>query len=49
VDQDTIKRIEGIEARLQVVEAVVEDAKAKVAAFAKGPGSKILATLGLKL
>jgi hypothetical protein len=45
---DTDERLGRIEARLEAVERVIEDAKAKFDVFARGPGRKMLTVLGVK-
>lgn len=46
---DTEERLAAIERRLETVEKIVADAQAKLAAFAAGPGKKVLAMMGVKL
>jgi hypothetical protein len=44
---DSEERLRKIEDRLAAVERIVADAQQKFETFAKGPGKKILRTLGI--
>lgn len=46
---DTEQRLADLESRMAAVEGIVQDAMDKAAAFAAGPGKKVLAMLGVKL
>jgi hypothetical protein len=44
---DTNERLRLLEERLAVLERIVAEAQARFDAFARGPGKKILRTLGI--
>lgn len=46
---DTEERLAAVERRLESVERIVADAQERLAAFAAGPGKKVLGMLGVKL
>lgn len=46
---DTEQRLEALEKRVEAVEGILKDAQDKFAAFAAGPGKKVLGMMGVKL
>jgi hypothetical protein len=46
---NTEERLARLEQRIEAIEKIIADTQARMAAFAAGPGRRILAALGVRL